>query len=89
MVNIRKVLIRKRANAIKREAELYFNGQVHHCSRTSANNHDIAFIISKVGIFGGPKVELISRPNDVVLSEYDNCVVVKDGYVYKLTKRLG
>jgi len=88
MKNIRKYLIRKRANAIKREAELYFNGQVHHCCRVSANNHDIAYAITKVGIFGGPKVELI-RKGEVVLSEYDKCVIIKDGYVYKLTKRLG
>ena len=40
----------------------------------------------RVGIFGGPVVEQITRPECVSLSETDRCVIVKDGYVYELTK---
>ena len=87
-INIKKCLAVKRAKAIKREAEMYFHAQVHHCCRVSANNHDIAYLIDRVGIFYGPKVELITRPNEVILSEFEDCVIVKDGYVYEMTKRV-
>lgn len=87
-LNIKKFLAKKRAKAISQEARLYFNAQVHHCCRVSANNHKIAYVIHRVGIFGGPKVDLIDRRDKVVLSETDNCVIVKDGYVYELTKRV-
>ena len=87
-INIKKCLAVKRAKAIKREAEMYFHAQVHHCCRVSANNHDIAYLIDRVGIFNGPKVELITRPNEVILSEFEDCVIVKDGYVYEMTKRV-
>ena len=87
-INIKRMLAIKRAKAIKREAEMYFHAQVHHCCRVSANNHDIAFLIERVGIFGGPKAEIIPRPNEILLCESDNWVVVKDGYVYELTRRV-
>ena len=87
-INIKRLLAIRRAKAIKREAELYFHAQVHHCCRVSANNHDIAYLIDRVGIFNGPKVELITRPNEVILSEFEDCVIVKDGYVYEMTKRV-
>ena len=87
-INIKRMLTVKRAKAIKREAEMYFYAQVHHCCRVSANNHDIAFIVERVGIFGGPKVQQIDKPKIVVLSEINNFVIVKDGYVYELTKRV-
>ena len=85
---LKKCLAKKRAKAIKQDAQLYFNSQVHHCCRVSANNHDIAYLIHRVGIFGGPKVELIKRPTEVGISDTDDFVVVRDGYVYELTRRV-
>lgn len=39
-------------------------------------------------MFGYPRLEQIDRPSNVRLSELDDCVIVKDGYVYELTKRV-
>jgi hypothetical protein len=85
---IKGCLAKKRAKAIKQNAKLYFNSQVHHCCRVSANNHEIAYLVHRVGIFGGPKVELIDRPNEVCIYDTDNFVVIRDGHVYELTKRV-
>lgn len=87
-INIKKCLAVKRAKAIKREAEMYFHAQVHHCCRVSANNHDIAFLVERVGVFGGPKVMQIVRPQNVLVCEGDDCVIIKDGYAYELTRRV-
>ena len=87
-INIKKCLAVKRAKAIKRETEMYFHAQVHHCCRVSANNHDIAFLVERVGVFGGPKVMQIDRPKIVGLLEIHNYVIIKDGYVYELTRRV-
>lgn len=73
-----------RAKRIKDEARLFFEGTVHNCARVSAVNKDLAFAVHKVGIFGGPVIEKIDRPDIVELSETDSCVVVKDGLVYEL-----
>lgn len=87
-INIKKCLAVKRAKAIKREAEMYFHAQVHHCCRVSANNHDIAFVVERVGVFGGPKVIQIDRPQNVLICEGDDWVIIKDGYAYELTRRV-
>lgn len=86
-INLKKVLAVKRARSIKNEADIYFRSQVHHCCGVSSNNHELAFIVERVGIFRGPKVQQISKPQTVSLSEMNNYVVVKDGHVYELTRR--
>lgn len=83
---LKRVLAVKKAQALKREAEAYFDAQVHHCCRVSANNHSLAYAVHRVGPFGGPRVEQIARPDVVQLSELDDCIVVKDGNAYELTR---
>ena len=61
------------------------DGIVHNCCRVSAANKELAFVVHRVGVFGGPVIEQIARPENVQISETDDCVVVKDGRVYQLT----
>ena len=75
-----------RAKRMKAEAGRYFDGMVHSCCRVSANNPDLAFAIHRVGLFGTPEIELIRRPDDVLLHEKGDYVTVKDGYAYELKK---
>ena len=81
---IKQLISRWRAVNIKANAGRYFDGVVHNCCRVSSSNHKLAFVVRRTGIFGGPVIELIDRPENVQLSELDNCVVVKDGKVYEL-----
>lgn len=82
----RATLVRMRAVRTKSEVNAYYYGTVHNCARVSAVNNTLSFAVHRVGIFGGPVVEQITRPECVSLSETDRCVIVKDGYVYELTK---
>lgn len=85
-INFKRLFAIWRAKAIKREAEAYFDAQVHHCCRISANNKTIAYRVYRVGAFGGPMIKQIDRPRFVELSENDDYVEIKDGYAYELTK---
>lgn len=76
-----------RAGRIRSESARYFDGVVHNCCRISANNKDLSFVVFRVGIFGGPRTEQIDKPREVVLSENDNCVIVKEGFAYQLTRQ--
>lgn len=72
---------------LKRESADAFAGIIHNCCKVSHNNHSIAFVIHR-SVFGYPRLEQIDRPSNVRLSELDDCVIVKDGYVYELTRRV-
>lgn len=87
-ISMKRIKSLWRLRLIKADAQRYFDGTVHHCAKVSALNKGLSFAVHKVGIFGGPKVEQIARPDNVLLSEKDRCVVIKDGYVYELTKRV-
>lgn len=87
MRGLRKLIAAKRLCYLKREASFKFAGVVHNCCNVSANNHALAFVIRR-SVLGYPMLEQIDRPQEVQLSEYDNCVIIKDGYVYELTKRV-
>lgn len=82
----RATLVRMRAIRVKGEVNAYYHGIVHNCARVSAVNKSLAFAVHRVGVFGGPVVEQITRPECVSLSETDKCVIVKDGYVYELRR---
>lgn len=84
---IKKKLIKQKAVYLKREAAAKFAGVVHNCCNVSANNHSISFAVRR-SVFGFPMLEKIDRPQAVQLSEHDDCVIVKDGYVYELTRRV-
>lgn len=85
MGRIRAYLDRQRELMIRREAEASFAGAVHNCCRVSANNHSLAFAIHR-SVKGYPRIEQIKRPDEVALCESDDCVVVKDGYMFELKK---
>lgn len=85
---MRQIYAYYRAKYIKANTGRYFDGIVHNCCRLSAANNALAFAIHRVGVFGGPVIEQITRPQIVQLSETDDCVIVKDGYVYELTRRV-
>lgn len=85
MGRIRAYLDRQRELMIRREAEASFAGAVHNCCRVSANNHSLAFAIHR-SVKGYPRIEQIKRPEVVALCESDDCVVVKDGYMFELKK---
>ena len=85
MGRIRAYLDRQRELMIRREAEASFAGAVHNCCRVSANNHSLAFAIHR-SVKGYPRIEQIKRPDVVALCESDDCVVVKDGYMFELRK---
>lgn len=85
MGRIKAYLVRQRELMIRREAEASFAGAVHNCCRVSANNHSLAFAIHR-SVKGYPRIEQIKRPDEVALCESDDCVVVKDGYMFELRK---
>ena len=85
-MEMKRIIAFYRGKSIKSNTGRYFDGIVHNCCKVSAANNDLAFAIHRVGVFGGPVIEQIARPDDVKLSESDDCVIVKDGFVYHLTK---
>lgn len=83
---IHLLAIRIRAKEIARRARTYFDDVIEDCAGVSEANKSISFVVKRVGIFGGPKVIIIERPEIVTLNEKSNCVVIKDGYIYNLVK---
>lgn len=86
-MSIKDYIARERAKMRKREIEYCFAGIVHNCCKVSANNHELAYVVHR-SVQGYPRVESITRPDVVQISETDDCVIVKDGYVYELTKKV-
>lgn len=84
-LDIRGYFARKRDEINRREIAAMFYGAVHNCCRVSANNHSLAFAIHR-SVKGYPRIEQIKRPDEVALCESDDCVVVKDGYMFELKK---
>lgn len=85
-MEMKRIIAFYRGKSIKSNSGRYFDGIVHNCCKVSAANNDLAFAIHRVGVFGGPVIEQIPRPDVVQLSEEDDCVIVKDGYVYYLKR---
>lgn len=85
-MEMKRIIAFYRGKSIKSNTGRYFDGIVHNCCKVSAANNDLAFAIHRVGVFGGPVIEQIPRPDVVQLSEEDDCVIVKDGYVYYLKR---
>lgn len=85
---MRKIKSLWRLRLIKADAERYYEATAYHCAKVSAMNRNLAFAVYKVGIFGGPKVEQIARPDNVMLSENDGCVIIKDGFIYRLNREV-
>lgn len=79
-----------RLRRIKSDMPAIFNNAVYHCAKVSALNHTLSFIVHKVGVFGGPMVEQIPRPETIQISEsdIDQYIIIRDGFIYKLTKEI-
>ncbi len=82
----RATLVTFRAKAIKANTEEYYHGVVHNFAMVSRVNNSLAFTIHRKGVFGSPVVKQIDRPKVVSLSDTDNYVIIRDGYVYDLRR---
>ena len=87
MKKINRLLACWRYKNIKIATRNYYDGIVEHFCRVTKAKPDLAFIIRREGTLGGPVIDQIVKPPTVTLSDADNFVVIKDGYVYELTKR--
>lgn len=74
------VCVLNRAQRIAQCAREYYNSAVYYCCGVSHVNNDLAFLIERIGIFGGPVITQITRPDQVTIGEFENVVVVKDGF---------
>lgn len=74
-----------RTRRIQKDAASYYDGMLRHCAYVSKELNQLSFAITKDS-FGYPKIRLVQRSDDVKLYESDNCVIVKDGFFYEMTK---
>lgn len=77
----------RRANKLCNLARSAFWAAISSCETVSYFNHDLAFIIRRKNAFGFPTIEKTPRPDVVCLAEDKNCVIVKDGFYYELSKQ--
>lgn len=70
---------------ISRIARDSFNRAAYSCANVSRVNRSLAFVIDRITAFDFPEIQQIKRPDNVVITEKSNCVVVKDGSIYELT----
>ena len=80
------ISILNRARRIAQCARDYYDAVVHHCCGVSNANNELAFIVERVGIFGGPVITQITRPDEVRIGEFEGVVIIKDGFLYELKK---
>ena len=83
----RALKARRRAGRVAGKGRDAFAGAVYGCQLVSHYNNKLAFVVRRAGAFGTPEIESTPRPDIVVIGETDNCVVVKDGFIYELNKR--
>jgi len=85
---MKKIKALWRLSCAKSDAQRFYEATAYHLAKASAVNHDLAYALHKVGIFGGPRIEILDRRylDDVVLHEKENCVIIKDGFIYRLTR---
>ena len=77
----------RRAKNICNLARAAFWSAVYGCEIVSSFNNRLAFVVKRKNSFGYPSIERITHPDVVYIGEFDNCVVVKDGFYYELDKR--
>lgn len=80
---IRTMLRAQRIAAISEDS---FRRAIRSCANVSECNHSLCFLVHKIGAFGSPDIEQIDRPEEVIISENSNFVVIKDGVLYELNK---
>ena len=84
---IRALKARRRAGRVAGKTRDAFSQAVYGCQLVSYYNNGIAFVVRRVGAFGRPGICRIERPDDVIISETDDCAVVRDGFIYEMNKR--
>lgn len=77
----------RRAKNIYNLARDAFWRAVYSCETISRINHELAFVVRRTNVFGYPSISKIKYPDVVYIGEFDNCIVVKDGFRYELDKR--
>ena len=75
-----------RTKKITADAKSCYEGMIYHCRKLSAYDHSYAFRIRRETL-GWPIIEQIQRPDNVVLNENEDFVIIKDGYVYSIDKK--
>ena len=73
---------------ISRIARDSFNRAAYSCANVSRVNRSLAFVIDRITAFDFPQIQQIKRPDNVVITEKSNCVVVKDGSIYELPENM-
>lgn len=82
----RRLIALYRVHNIRTDAERRFEGIMHNCCCVSKENNSLSFAIEKTGPFKHPTLSQIQRPDTVVLEEGKDCVIVKDGYCFRMEK---
>ena len=82
-------ILRQRAKDLYKAGRRAFDTAVYGCADVSRLNHIYCFAVKRVGLFGGPAILLMDRPDIVCLSEEFNGVIIKDGIVYEMCKNNG
>lgn len=83
---IYSIIVRQRAQRLVEIGRSNFNRAVCGCADVSRYNPVLCFMVERVGPFGGPKIQWIERPSEVVIFERLNGVIVRDGCVFEMTK---
>ena len=78
----RATIVSYRLRRARIESRAYFRQTVLSCQRVSRLNHDLCFVVTRRGIFGGPQIKRIGRPTEVFLNDWKGVVLVRDGKVY-------
>lgn len=65
-----------------------YNAAVYGCANVSRVDNSLAFQVYRVGPFGFPRIEQITRPKVAVCLEGIPYVVVKDGNIFEMQKWL-
>ena len=79
-------VVKSRAKSLYEAASRDFNLAVYSCVNISRVNNRLCFAVKHEGLFGGPSIMAIDRPDMVCLSDRFNGVIVKDGRIYELVK---
>ena len=83
---IHSIFLRQRAKDLYRAGRQAFETAVCGCVYVSRFNHVYCFAVKHVGLFGGPAILLMDRPDVVCMGESFNGVIVKDGIIYEMIK---
>lgn len=67
------------------DAKSCYDGMMYHCRKLSAYDHSYAFVFHRNAL-GWPIINQIERPEQIDLSDNDDKVVIRDGFIYSIKK---